>query len=78
MRPGVADGRKLGIPVFIVPFVPPAPPGVVGRDVACLHAGRIDGGQFADLLDQAASASENNRCIKQALRAPFLRRRLSA
>ena len=78
MCPGVADGRKLGIPVFIVPFVPPAPPGVVGRDVACLHAGRIDGGQFAGFLDQAASASESNCCIKQALGAPFFRRRPSA
>ncbi len=60
----VTDGRELGIAVFIVPAMSSAPPGVVGRDVACLQARRIDGCQFAGLLDQAASAGENYRCIK--------------
>ena len=78
MSGGVAGGRKLGISVFYVAFVPVAASCVVGRNVSGFQARGVDGGQLAGLADQAALASDSNRCIKQPLRAPFFRMRDSA
>ena len=74
----VADGRELGIAVFLVPSVPPAPPRVVSRHVARLQAGGVNGRQWADRSNQALLACEMNRCIKDSPSAPFFSSRRSA
>jgi hypothetical protein len=59
-------------------ILPPGSPPEVSRSVRGFQPGRIDGDQLAALFDQAASAGESNRCIKEVLGAPFFRRRPSA
>ena len=65
VRPGVADGRKLRIPVLIVAFVLLASLRVVGRDVSRFQPRRIDCRHFSGILDQAAPAGESHGCVQE-------------
>ena len=74
----VADGRELRETPLIVPFVPPAGPGVMHRHVPRLHPGGVDGGGRTVVADYLELAGEVNGRIQEAVRAPFFSRRSSA